>query len=110
MAGAGLIGKNPGRIALLREPDMGRLAKEVGGRRVYLTIDIDGFDPKEAPGTGTPEPGGLSYEDGLAIIETLAGGAEIVGFDMVEVAPTGTDSVTEFLAARLLTRMMALVG
>jgi agmatinase len=105
-----LIKKNPGKITLIGKAEIEKLAKELKGKKVYLTIDIDGFNPKEAPGTGTPEPGGLSYKDGLEIIKIIAKNSKIVGFDVVEVAPTGTDNVTEFLAARLLTRIMALVG
>lgn len=116
---AGLIAKNPARIRVafaddIRRDGMGKvarqLAKEITGRKVYLTIDIDGFDPKEAPGTGTPEPGGLSYAEGLEIIRTICAKADVVGFDVMEVSPTGTDNVTEFLAAKLIFRIMGYLG
>ncbi len=69
----------------------------------YLTIDIDGFDPSIAPGTGTPSHGGFLYYEGLEFIAGLAKRGRIVGIDLVEVAPdydhTGT---TAILAAQLL--------
>ncbi len=73
------------------------------GMRYYLTIDIDGFDPSIAPGTGTPSHGGFNYYEGLELIAGLARRGDIVGLDLVEVAPdydhTGT---TAILAAQLL--------
>ena len=69
----------------------------------YLTIDIDGFDPSIAPGTGTPSHGGFLYYEGLELIAGLARRGRIVGLDLVEVAPdydrTGS---TAILAAQLL--------
>ncbi|MEM6665055.1 MAG: agmatinase [Pseudomonadota bacterium] len=70
---------------------------------IYLTIDIDGFDPSIAPGTGTPSHGGFLYYDVLEIIALLAKRNPIVGIDLVEVAPdydqTGSTAV---LAAQIL--------
>ncbi|TMV03772.1 arginase [Ruegeria sediminis] len=73
------------------------------GARYYLTVDIDAFDPSIAPGTGTPSHGGFLYYEVLELIDGLARRGEIVGMDLVEVAPdydpTGGTSV---LAAQLL--------
>jgi agmatinase len=73
------------------------------GRRYYLTIDIDGFDPSLAPGTGTPSHGGFIYYEVLELIAGLASRGRIVGIDLVEVAPdydhTGS---TAILAAQIL--------
>ena len=70
---------------------------------LYLTIDIDGFDPSIAPGTGTPSHGGFLYYEVLELIAILAKRQRIVGIDLVEVAPdydpTGSTSI---LAAQLL--------
>jgi len=81
----------------------GVLARIPEGGRVYLTIDIDGFDPSIAPGTGTPSHGGFLYYEVLELIAGLARRSEIVGLDLVEVAPdydhTGT---TAILAAQIL--------
>lgn len=73
------------------------------GARVYLTIDIDGFDPSIAPGTGTPSHGGFLYYEGLEFISHLTKRCKIVGIDVVEVAPAydPTES-TQILAAQLL--------
>lgn len=79
-------------------------------RNVYLTIDVDGFDPSVFPGTGTPEPGGLSWYLGLKIIQRLAQSRNIVGFDVVEVAPTEGQQVSEFAAARLMGRIIAFIS
>ena len=71
--------------------------------RIYLTIDIDGFDPSIAPGTGTPSHGGFLYYEILELIAAVAKRQSIVGIDLVEVAPdydpTGSTST---LAAQLL--------
>ena len=73
------------------------------GARVYLTIDIDGFDPSIAPGTGTPSHGGFLYYEGLELIAALARHARIEGVDLVEVAPDHDHSgTTAILAAQLL--------
>lgn len=78
--------------------------------RVYLTLDIDGLDPAEAPGTGTPEPGGLRYREVLAIIRAVARRRTIVGFDVVEVRPLAGSAVTELLAARLVYKMVGAIA
>ncbi|WP_417667917.1 agmatinase [Roseibium sp.] len=81
----------------------GMLARIPEGKRYYLTIDIDGFDPSIAPGTGTPSHGGFLYYEVLEFIDGLAQRGDIVGLDLVEVAPdydpTGSTSI---LAAQVL--------
>ena len=80
------------------------------GAPLYLSIDIDAFDPGVAPGTGTPEPGGLSYRDGRALVGALAAHARIVGLDLVEVNPQyDHGEITAVLAARLLIDAMGAV-
>ena len=74
---------------------------------VYVTIDIDVFDPAIAPGTGTPEPGGLSYHQVLAILETVTRNKNIIAADIVEVLPLADSHITEFLAARLAYKIIA---
>lgn len=80
--------------------------KKLRGKKVYLSIDIDAIDPGEAPGTGTPEPGGLHYDEVVQIVSKVCSAGKVVGFDVVEVAPTGTDNVTEFLAAKLIYKII----
>ena len=73
------------------------------GVRYYCTIDIDGFDPSIAPGTGTPSHGGFLYYEVLEILQGLTQQGNIVGMDLVEVAPDyDRDGTTAFLAAQLL--------
>lgn len=76
---------------------------------VYITIDIDGFDPTCAPGTGTPEPGGLDWYQVADLLAAVACKREIVAADVVEVRPLPGNHVTEFLAAKLLYRLIGLV-
>ncbi len=78
------------------------LKKLPTGKRIYISIDIDVFDPSFAPGTGTPEPGGLTYWDVRRFLRYLLGKNECIGFDIVEVAP-GLDPTgrTAHLAGRL---------
>lgn len=77
------------------------------GARYYVTIDIDGFDPSIAPGTGTPSHGGFLYYEGLELLDGLAKRGNIVGVDLVEVAPDYDHSgSTSALAAQLLLNLI----
>ncbi|MFQ5807042.1 MAG: agmatinase [Phycisphaerae bacterium] len=80
------------------------------GESVYVTIDIDGFDPAYAPGTGTPEPGGLDWYQVTDLLAAVAHERRIVAADVVEVRPIPPSTVTEFLAARLVYRLIGLVS
>jgi agmatinase len=76
--------------------------------QVYITVDIDVFDPAFAPGTGTPEPGGLDWFQVTNILRRVCKTKNVVGADVVEVSPQGNGSVvTEFLAARLVGKIIA---
>ena len=75
---------------------------------VYITVDIDVFDPAFAPGTGTPEPGGLDWFQVTEVLRRVCAAKKVVGADVVEVAPLGGNHVvTEFLAARLVAKIIA---
>jgi agmatinase len=75
--------------------------------RIYITIDIDGFDPSIAPGTGTPSHGGFLYYEVLEFVVALAKRNTIVGIDLVEVAPDYDPSgSTQILAAQLLLNLL----
>ena len=93
--------------------DLGRdgvLAKIPQGKRYYLTIDIDGFDPSIAPGTGTPSHGGLLYYEVLEILQGLTQMGDVVGIDLVEVAPDYDHSgSTAFLADQLLMNVLGFI-
>jgi agmatinase len=73
---------------------------------VYISFDIDGLDPAYAPGTGTPEPGGMTYRQAVAMVMAAGRAKNIVGGDMVEVIPDVCGVVTEFTAARLVYKMI----
>ncbi len=90
-------------------PLMAEVREQLGDGPVYLTFDIDGLDPAYAPGTGTPEIGGLSIHQGLEIIRGCRG-LEIVGADLVEVAPAyDTSGNTALTAANLLFEMLCVL-
>ena len=77
---------------------------------VYVTIDIDGFDPAFAPGTGTPEPGGLDWYQVTDLLAAVTRSRRIVAADVVEVRPLPPSNVTEFLAAKLAYRLIGLAS
>nr|WP_299245091.1 agmatinase [uncultured Halomonas sp.] len=80
------------------------------GVNYYITIDIDGFDPSIAPGTGTPSHGGFQYYEVMEILQQIAYQGEVVGIDLCEVAPDydPTDS-TSILAAQVLMNLIGYV-
>jgi agmatinase len=86
------------------------LARIPRGARLYVTIDIDGFCPSIAPGTGTPSHGGFLYYEVLELLQGASRAHEIVGIDLVEVAPdydaTGS---TAILAAQLLLNFLGFI-
>lgn len=72
---------------------------------VYVTIDVDGFDPAYVPSTGTPEPGGMNWYQVNALLSAVARNRRVVGFDVVELIPGHAPS--SFLAAKLVYRVLA---
>ncbi len=73
---------------------------------VYLTIDVDGFDPSVMPGTGTPQPGGFLWHDALRLFKAVCLKKRVVGVDIVETAPVKGSNITEMAAAKLAYRLM----
>ena len=81
----------------------GMLARIPAGERYYVTIDIDGFDPSIAAGTGTPSHGGFLYYEILEFLDGLTKRGDVIGVDLVEVAPDyDLSGSTTTLAAQLL--------
>jgi len=76
---------------------------------VYLSIDLDALDPGIMPGVGTPEPGGLTYYQALAVMAALARRGPIIGMDLVELAPIPGQRLSEFTAARLLYKALGYI-
>jgi agmatinase len=90
------------------EEIVGRTVGLVGDGPVFLTVDVDVLDPAFAPGTGTPEPGGMTTVDLLWAARTLAAELEIVGADVVEVIPTavGSADITALAADRIVREIL----
>lgn len=76
---------------------------------VYITIDLDVFDPSIMPSTGTPEPGGISWKNLLDLIKEVSKNCRIRGFDVVELSPIPGLVAPDFLAAKLIYRIMGYV-
>ncbi|WP_340198688.1 agmatinase [Ascidiimonas sp. W6] len=74
---------------------------------VFLTIDLDAFDPSILPSTGTPEPGGLLWYETLEFIKEIFQKKNVVGFDIMELCPNPTEKSSDFLAAKLYYKMLA---
>ncbi|MCX8205849.1 MAG: agmatinase [Candidatus Micrarchaeota archaeon] len=83
--------------------------RELNGR-VYITIDLDVFDPGIMPSTGTPEPGGLGWYDVIGLLREVAKQKEIVGLDVVELAPNKHNAAPDFLAAKLVYSLLSYKG
>lgn len=74
---------------------------------VYITIDLDAFDPSIMPATGTPEPGGLLWNETLDLLKKVFKKCNVVGFDIVELAPIEDLNAPDFLAAKLYYKMLS---
>jgi agmatinase len=74
---------------------------------VYLTIDLDGFDPSILPSTGTPEPGGLQWYPTLKFLRKLVEKKNLVGFDVVELCPNPEEKSSDFLATKLVYKILS---
>jgi agmatinase len=73
---------------------------------VYITIDLDAFDPSIMPSTGTPEPGGLLWYETLDFLRQVFEEKNVVGFDIVELCPNPKEKASDFLAAKLYYKML----
>ncbi|MBU0765790.1 MAG: agmatinase [Bacteroidetes bacterium] len=76
-------------------------------KKVYITIDLDVFDPAYLPSTGTPEPGGPDYYQVLHLLKQVNRHSEIVGFDVVELCPNETEKSSDFLASKLIYQLLS---
>jgi len=88
-------------------PAVKRALKWIGKRKIYLSLDTDALDPAFAPGTGTPEPFGLTSWDVLEAVKLLA--PRLVGFDIVEIAPNYDNGNTAALGARIIREVIVAV-
>ena len=78
-------------------------------KHVYVTVDLDVFDPSIMPSTGTPEPDGLLYHEVLSMIRKVSEKHTIVGFDVVELCPQKDNKAPDFLAAKLIYQILSFI-
>ena len=78
--------------------------------KIYISFDVDGLDPSIMPATGTPVPGGLGYYESLNMLRDLIKGREVIGFDVVELAPIDRFQAYDFTAASLVYKIMELIN
>ncbi|MBE0676999.1 MAG: agmatinase [Bacteroidales bacterium] len=74
---------------------------------VYITIDLDGFDPGIMPSTGTPEPGGPPYREIMNFLREVIARRNVVGFDVVELCPSPVNKAPDFMAARIIYQLLS---
>ena len=99
-----------GTMLTFREEDLATLRSWVGSRPLYLTVDLDVFDPACFPGTGTPEAGGIDWWSFQRLIRALEG-CDIVGLDAVELAPQlDASDCSSVLAAKAVREMLLIAG
>jgi agmatinase len=79
-------------------------------KNVYITIDVDVFDPAVVPATGTPEPGGLFWYEVLDVLKGVCATKNVVGFDVVELAPRKGDNASDFTIAKLIYKIMGFLS
>lgn len=87
--------------------DPAAIVRPLAGRPVYVTFDVDGFDASLMPATGTPEPGGLFWDDVMPILDAAARAGTIVGADVNELAPRPGFHAADFVAAKLAYKILA---
>jgi len=76
---------------------------------VYISIDLDVFDPALMPAVGTPEPGGLGWYEVIGLLRRVTQARRVVGFDVMELLPQGQSMASEFLAARLVYKLLSYI-
>ncbi len=89
-----------------KNPDVVSLILSLLTDRVYITFDLDGFDPSVMPAVGTPEPGGLLWDEAIELIMAVGRSKDIVGCDVVELAPIPGMIYPDFTAARLAYKLI----
>ena len=104
--------KNNKRIKIfwgneMRKWSMEKLSKILKNKDVYLTFDLDGFDSSLMHATGTPEPGGLFWPDAMRILKTVFKNSNVVGADVNELAPNPHLHACDFLAAKLVYKILS---
>jgi agmatinase len=104
----------PGRIFYAHDiagrDDWWESAGKLLGGPVYITIDLDVFDPSVLPSTGTPEPGGLLYYEVYRFLNYIIQRHQIIGLDVVELCPNPSEKSSDFLASKLVYQLISLIS
>jgi agmatinase len=90
-------------------PGLWKRIPELISGNLYISIDLDAFDPSIMPAVGTPEPGGLGWYETLAMLKDAIGRANVVGLDIMELLPVPQHTPSEFFAARLLYKLLSYI-
>ena len=106
------VKRNKNRIKIFWSKDLSdknitKIKNLVKNKNVYLTFDVDGFDSSLMPATGTPEPGGLFWNDTLDILKTIFKNSNVIGADVNELAPKQNLHACDFLTAKLIYKMLS---
>lgn len=92
---------------IVAQPDwIDRAVASITTEKVFITIDLDGIDPTLIPGVGTPEPGGLNWYSLLTFIQRIFAAHQVIGCDVMELAPITDSVVSEFTAAKLVYKLV----
>ena len=107
-----ILKKNKSRIKIYwakdkKKWDLNKFKKQIKNKDVYITFDVDGFDSSIMPATGTPEPGGLLWDETLEIIKIATKNSNIVGADINELSPIKGFNSYNFLVAKLAYKILA---
>jgi agmatinase len=93
-------------VSMRRDPQWIDRVVDSLAEKVYITIDADGLDPAIMPAVGTPEPGGLSWYETLALLRKVFESRTVVGSDLVELCPLAGLTAPNFLCAKLMYKML----
>ena len=106
------VKKNTDRVKIFWSKDISKkiipkIQNSIKNKNVYLTFDVDGFDSSLMPATGTPEPGGLFWNDTLQILKIIFKNCNVIGADINELAPKPNLHACDFLTAKLVYKMLS---
>ena len=107
-----ILNKNKKRIKIYwakdkKNWDLKKFKKQIKNENVYITFDVDGFDSSIMPATGTPEPGGIFWDEALSIIKIACKNSNIIGADVNELAPIKNFNSYNFLVAKLVYKLLS---
>ena len=107
-----ILNKNKKRIKIYwakdkNKWDLKKFKNQIKNKNIYITFDVDGLDSSIMPATGTPEPGGILWEEALEIIKIACKNSKIVGADVNELAPIKGFNSYNFLVAKLVYKILS---